>query len=172
MSNGNRPVTNTRVPNVAPANRLDTEDITIEGDKPIAIGEIHDAMQDGSIEIERVTGVSASEEQMRLEAFMNEIVTVIVAEDTDEEALLVVTVNVNGMNQPIVRGVPTPIKRKYVEALARAKETKYKQTLSDPSDPGSVTMIPRTALAFPFSVEHDPNPQGRAWLREIIKQPA
>ncbi|NUX58655.1 hypothetical protein [Paraburkholderia youngii] len=171
MSNGNKP-TPGRVPNVAPADRFDAADITIEGDAPLALDEIHERTNDGGAELERVTGVSASEEALKLEAFMHETVVIIIAEDSDEEALPVVTLCVNGTTQPIFRGVPTPVKRKYVEALARAKETKYRQSLSDPNDPASITMVPRTALAYPFSVESDPNPNGRAWLRELLKQPA
>jgi hypothetical protein len=158
------------VANVAPADRFEAAEITIEGDAPLSLGEIHDRTMDGAIEIERVTGVSASEEALALEAFMNETVVILVAEDSDEEALPVVTLCVNGTTQPIFRGVPTPVKRKYVEALARAKETKYRQALQDPNDPASITMVPRTALAYPFSVESDANPNGRAWLRELLKQ--
>lgn len=171
MSNGNNKPGQTRVPNVTPADRFEAAEITIEGDAPIALGEIHDRMSDGGVEIERVSGLSASEEALRLEAFMNETVVVIVHEDSDEEALPVVTLCVNGTTQPIFRGFATPVKRKYVEALARAKETKYRQTLQDANDPASITMVPRTALAYPFTVESDPNPAGRAWLRELLKQP-
>ena len=172
MSNGNKPnQPQTRVPNVAPSDRFEAAEIEIEGDKPFALAEIRDRNDSGGIEIERVIG-STADEAVQLEAFMHEIVIVTVHEDSDEEALPVVTLCVNGMTQPIFRGVPTPIKRKYVEALARAKETKYRQALDDPNDPASITMVPRSALAYPFTVESDANPRGRVWLRELLKQAA
>lgn len=170
MSNGNKP--HTHVPNVAPSKRFETSDIEIEGDKPVAIDEIHSYSNSGGIDLEQVIGGAATDEVMALEAFMNEVLHITIAESSDEEALPIVTLTVNGTTQPIVRGITTPVKRKYVEALARAKETKYRQSLSDPSDPASIQMIPRTALAYPFSVDKDPNPNGYAWLRDILKQPA
>lgn len=168
MSNNQKP-NQQRVANVAPSQRFDTNDIEIEGDKPVAIDEISNHT---ALDLEQITGGSATDEQMALEMFMNEIVTIVVAESADEEALPIVTLTVNGVTQPIMRGIATPVKRKYVEALARAKETKYKQALADHNDPSSITMVPRTALAYPFSVEKDANPNGMAWLRDILKQPA
>lgn len=152
--------------------KFDSDSVSIAGDKPLTLDEIRDLhAQSGGVDVDVVTGANISSDAMALEAFMNEVVTIVVAESTNEEELPVVVVGVNGTNQPIVRGVPTPIKRKYVEALARAKETKYRQTLSDPSDPGSIVQVPRTALAYPFSIERDENPNGRAWLRNILQQP-
>ena len=171
MSNFNKP-NPPRVPNVAPSQRFETSDIEIEGDKPVAIDEIRSHNSAGGLDLEQIIGGSATKEQIELEAFMNETLVIVVQESADEEALPVVTLTVNGMTQPIMRGIATPVKRKYVEALARAKETKYKQTLLDPSDPASIRMMPRTALAYPFVVEKDPNPNGFAWLRDVLKQPA
>jgi hypothetical protein len=171
MSNTNKP-NPPRVPNVAPTQRFETNDIEIEGDKPVAIDEIRSYNASGGLDLEQITGGSATTEQIELEAFMNETLVIVVQESADEEALPIVTLTVNGVTQPIMRGIATPVKRKYVEALARAKETKYKQSLSDPSDPSSIAMIPRSALAYPFVVERDPNPNGFAWLREVLKQPA
>jgi hypothetical protein len=152
---------------------LDSDSVNIEQGKGLTLDEIRDmhASDASLIEVDVVTGANISSDALALEAFMNEVVTVVVAESNNEEDLPVVVVGVNGINQPIVRGIPTPVKRKYVEALARAKETKYRQTLSDPSDPGSIVQVPKTALAYPFHVEQDANPNGRAWLRNILQQP-
>lgn len=150
---------------------IDSDSVVLESQKPVPLDEIHAHANPESIQVESVTGINAGDDALALEAFMNELVTVVIAESTNEEDLPVIVIGVNGTNQPIVRGVPTPIKRKYIEALARAKETKYRQTLSDPSDPGSIVQVPRTALAYPFSVERDANPDGRGWLRTILSQP-
>lgn len=153
---------------------IDTSEIAVEEEQPMGIDEIHARSQAGSFsqDFEQVTGGNATKEALALEKFMNEMVIITVAEDTDEEALPIISVMVNGTMQPIVRGYPTPVRRKYVEALARAKETKYKQQQMDASDPSSLAMIPRTGLAYNFTVERDDNPNGRAWLRDILKQKA
>lgn len=153
--------------------RFEASSIAIEGEKPLTLSEISALNDSGPvIESESISGVNANDDSMKLEAFMNEIVYVTIAESNDEEDLAVISIGVNGMQQPLVRGVSTPIKRKYVEALAHAKETKYSQKLADSSDPGSIVMVPRTALAYPFSVDRDDNPNGRSWLKDVLKQPA
>lgn len=152
--------------------RIESQDFQIEGDRPIPLDEIHQMVNGGGLEVEVVSGVSASDDAMALEAFMNETVIILVHDAVSEESLRVVTPIVNGIMQPIMRGVPTPVKRKYVEALARAKETLYTQVTTDPNRPDSLDMMPRTALAYPFAIERDDNPNGRAWLRNLLKQPA
>ena len=152
--------------------RFEASSVSIEGDKPLSIDEISALNNGGGVEIESITGVNASDDEIKREAFMNEIVYITVPSTGDEEELQVIAVGVNGVNQPIVRDVSTPVKRKYVEVLARAKETKYKQIQADMNDPASLVMVPKTALAYNFTVDRDDNPNGKAWLRDILKQPA
>ncbi|MFH1302220.1 MAG: hypothetical protein ABIK07_14260 [Planctomycetota bacterium] len=103
------------------------------------------------------------------EAFANDILEIEVHATGDEGALDVITPSVNGVNQPIVRGKRIPVKRKYVEALARSRNTKYSQQLRDTRDPGSLEMVERTVLAYPFVVHSDPaGDRGRAWLQGIL----
>jgi len=106
------------------------------------------------------------------ETFMNETVTVLVHSTTDENQAPHVIVNCNGMNQPIIRGYPTKIKRKYLEILARMKETKYSQVTRNPAAPDQIDMIARHGLAYPFDLVEDPNPRGRAWLQNVLAEPA
>jgi len=123
---------------------------------------------------ETIEPVSASADFRQLaadEAFMNEIVTVRVHETTDENQPPHLIVNCNGMNQPIIRGQDTPIKRKYLEILARMKETKYTQ-VQHADAPDRLDLRARTALVYPFDLLADPNPKGRAWLNHIIAEPA
>jgi len=107
------------------------------------------------------------------EAFMEERVTIMIHPTTDENQPNHVILNVNGVNQPVVRGVPTTIKRKYLEVLARMKETKYSQPQRDMANPeyGNQVMG-RTALVYPFDVHEDANSKGRAWLQNIMAEPA
>lgn len=106
------------------------------------------------------------------EAFMNEMVEVMVHSSTDENQAPHVIVNCNGTNQPIVRGVPTMIRRKYLEILARMKETKYSQVTRNPAAPDQIDMIARHGLAYPFELLSDANPRGRAWLQNVLAEPA
>lgn len=106
------------------------------------------------------------------EAFMNELVTIEVHATTDENQAPHIIVNCNGVNQPIVRGVPMQVRRKYVEILARMKETKYTQVTPNPAAPDVSEMRARSGLAYPFSLVEDPNPRGRAWLQNVLAEPA
>lgn len=119
--------------------------------------------------------VSASKDFRQLaadEAFMNELVTVMVHSTTDENQAPHIIVNCNGVNQPIMRGIPTKIRRKYLEILARMKETKYTQVTPNPAAPDVSELRPRHGLAYPFEVVDDENPRGRAWLQNVLAEPA
>ena len=106
------------------------------------------------------------------EAFMNEMVTVMVADTTDENVNPMPTPSVNGVMQPIMRGVPTRVKRKYLEVLARCKETKFSQRTANPMEPDRIEMVPRTAFTYPFQVIEDQNPKGGAWLKAVMAEAA
>lgn len=106
-----------------------------------------------------------------LEAFMSERLKVVVHPDTEDGSLEVIVPCVNSLNQPIVRGQTCYIKRKYVEALARTRTTKYVQRVIDPSRPENIQMEERTVLTYPFAVLEDLNPAGPDWLRNILAQP-
>jgi hypothetical protein len=105
------------------------------------------------------------------EAFMAEFVTVYLHETTDDNAAPHVLLNVNGVSQPIMRGVKQKVRRKFVEVLARCKETRYTQRV-DPHEPDRITMEQKTALAYPFSVVEDMNPKGAAWLAAVMAERA
>jgi hypothetical protein len=122
--------------------------------------------------IDPVSQVADLRELAASEAFMNEMVEVMVHSSTDENQAPHVILNCNGTNQPILRGVPTRVRRKYVEILARMKETKYSQVTRNPAAPDQIDMIARHGLAYPFELMHDDNPRGRAWLSNVLAEPA
>ena len=122
--------------------------------------------------IDPVSQVADLRELAASEAFMNEMVEVMVHSSTDENQAPHVILNCNGTNQPIMRGVPTRVRRKYVEILARMKETKYSQVTRNPAAPDQIDMIARHGLAYPFELMHDDNPRGRAWLQNVLAEPA
>lgn len=106
------------------------------------------------------------------EKFMEEELKVEVHASSNESDPPHLLLNVNGMNMPVVRGYVTRMKRKYVEVLARMKETKYTQATPNPMQPDNIQMIPRTVEVYPFTVVEDPNPRGHAWLRHIRSEAA
>ena len=65
------------------------------------------------------------------EAFMAEEVTVVIMPTTDPNAPPYATINVNGEMKVIQRNVPTRVKRKHLEVLARMKETRWLQNVPD-----------------------------------------
>lgn len=105
------------------------------------------------------------------EVFMNELVTIRVHGTTDPNQPPYVVVSCNGVNQPIVRGKPQQVRRKYVEILAHMKETKYQQ-VQDPRELERIDLRDTTALAYPFEVLQDASPKGKAWLEHVLNEPA
>lgn len=109
---------------------------------------------------------------VELERFMHELVTINVYPDGMSGSLEVITPTVNGVNQPIVRGLDQVVKRKYVEALARSRITNYQQSVVDQSRPENIQMKPVSSMTYPFVVRNDRNPRGMVWLEGIKRQPA
>lgn len=120
-------------------------------------------------EIEPIVNIEFAGKTIADEAFMNEIVEVTLSSTTDENQPSHVTFAVNGINQTFMRDVPVKCKRKFLEVLARCKETKYTQ-VRDPIELDRSQMVARTLLAYPFQVNDDPNPKGRAWLRAVMAE--
>jgi hypothetical protein len=111
------------------------------------------------------------DETILTEAFMDEKMVIEVSPSPNEEDHPCVILNVNGTAHPIWRGYPVETKRKYVEVLARSKETKYKQPPRDMGDPEKGNaLVGRTALCYPFQVLEDKNPKGRAWLAAVLAE--
>ncbi len=108
------------------------------------------------------------------EKFMHEDVTVVIMPTTDPNAAPYATLSVNGEMKIVSRNVPTRIKRKHLEVLARMKETRWLQSVPEgymgQIDMGSLRG--HTGFAYPFTVTEDKNPKGGAWLANIMAEPA
>jgi hypothetical protein len=115
-------------------------------------------------QLEAVGGMDMDAQE--LEKFMHEEVEVYVHPSRDKGALAIISPSCNGINQPIIRGVRSVIKRKYVEAMARAHSIKYEQHLSDPSDPSSLVMVPQKLPDYPFDLLTD-SERGKEWFRRL-----
>jgi hypothetical protein len=123
--------------------------------------------------IEKVTQDADLKQLARDAAFMEEEVVIEIVSATTENDPPCVVLNVNGVNQPVWRGVPSPIKRKYLEVLARMKETRYSQLATNYINPEvSNALQPRTGIVYPFQVISDKNPKGAPWLRRILAEAA
>lgn len=106
-----------------------------------------------------------------MEAFMNEMITIVVNPPNDADEPMLVQVAVNGVNQFIPRGEPVAVKRKYVEVLARAKRTDFAQNLDERlGEQGFNQVRTMHSLRFPFSLLRDPNPKGGAWLTGVLAE--
>ncbi|WP_416406523.1 hypothetical protein RCH27_08545 [Paracidovorax citrulli] len=103
-----------------------------------------------------------------LEAFMNEPVMVTVLSAGKDNEAPYVQVAVNGVMQMFRRDVPIVVKRKYVERLARAKETAYEQDLDERKGESMNVLQQIKSLRYPFQVNRDDNPRGGAWLRAVL----
>ena len=106
--------------------------------------------------------------EAEMEAFMNEPVMVTVMSSGRDNDTPYVMVGVNGVTQMFKRDVPIVVKRKYVERLARAKETGYDQTVDERIGERMNSLQSRNSLRYPFTVNRDDNPRGSAWLRAIL----
>jgi hypothetical protein len=108
------------------------------------------------------------------EKFMHEEVTVVIMPTTDPNAAPYATLSVNGEMKIVPRNVPTRIKRKHLEVLARMKETRWLQSVPEgymgQIDMGSLRG--HTGFAYPFTVTEDKNPKGGAWLANVMAEPA
>jgi hypothetical protein len=126
---------------------------------------------DANRKIEPVDGPAAMDQAEAL-AFMEEPVKVMVHTSADQNAEPIVQTGVNGRTQFFIRGQSQVVRRKFVEALARAKHTAYTQRTEHDYQTGNVIqkMIPRTSLRYPFSVEQDDNPKGADWLRKVLAE--
>ncbi len=148
-----------------------TVEITEEGynqAKPIFIGELG-----ATTGIERLTEAElmAKEETIKVEAFMHDMLLVVVQPSELDEAIELPCVSVNGQNQYFIRGREQWVKRKYVEQLVRSTITTYTQDTPDSSKLEGIRTIPKKGPKFPFVVLKDPHPDGKAWLENIQKQP-
>lgn len=119
-------------------------------------------------EVEPVSAYGSGDKVAKL-AFMEEHVDVIVHESADPNAEPIVETWCNGIAQRFVRGQVQTVRRKYVEILARAKNTGITTKADvDRSGNANTTISKHTALKYPFSVMRDDNPKGAVWLKQVM----
>lgn len=119
-------------------------------------------------ETEVVSAHGLSEKAAQL-AFMEEMVDVMVHESADPNAEAIVETWCNGTAQRFIRGQVQTVRRKYVEILARAKNTGITtREIMDHQGDRTTAIAKHTALRYPFSIVRDANPRGAAWLKQAM----
>lgn len=122
------------------------------------------------VEVEPVSAYGAADKAARL-AFMEEKVDVMVHESADPNAEPIVETWCNGVPQRFLRGQVQTVRRKFVEVLARAKNTGITTRADVDRNGNANTAIGKhTALKYPFSVMRDENPKGATWLKQVMAQ--
>lgn len=107
------------------------------------------------------------------EAFMAERLTIEVHTSTDPNASPLAPVGVNGRLVWFQRGRRYKnVPRAYVEILARSQSRRFQKSEQVANPMADVQMITRrvTSHDYPFSVQYDPNPKGKAWLERVIRE--
>lgn len=140
-----------------------------------ALGEIKASYENSTIETTaNVVGLNDHADQL---AFLNETLIINIMESVDEKnPEPVVFLAVNGIgagphNTPYVpRGVDIQVKRFHVEKLARAKRTSYDNKEITVDGERKFIYPSKTALQYPFTVLHDPNPRGAQWLKQLLAE--
>jgi hypothetical protein len=125
----------------------------------------------GSTRVESIEGERDLHKLSQSEAFMHELVTIFIPEDHTEWAYTVVTPTVNGINQPVIRGMEQTIKRKYVEALVHTMQTSYRDHRPNANEPDKILRVPKTVISYPFEVRKDTD-IGRAWYKDLVMKEA
>lgn len=128
---------------------------------------------DSAIDIQKVSESDLAK-LAASEAFMEERVKIVIHPTTDANAPPFAQVSVNGEGAIVGRNIPTWVKRKHLEVLARMKETRVSQDMT-PNASGEITTASlrgHSGLAYPFAVIEDKNARGGAWLANILAEGA
>lgn len=152
-------------------NEDEMNDAVVTQDRPrdmSTTGDARDSLDERVVEV--IDGPNAMSLVENL-AFMEERVEVMVQDSTDKNAERVIYVSVGDRRQYFIRGEPQVVRRKFVEQLARAKETRFSQQhYKDANGDDAIRNIPHTAIKYPFSIIRDDNRRGADWLRQVLQQ--
>lgn len=118
---------------------------------------------------EREFDMTSAEGRFAYEKFMAEPVVLAIHATSDKNEPPVADIRLNGVPCPLPRDAKIRVARAFVEALAQSQVRSYEQ-VRDPNPDATEGMKTRrhTGSQYPFSVLHDPNPKGRAWLQRIM----
>ena len=106
-------------------------------------------------------------------AFFEELVEIEIPSTGAVEEEAVIQLSCNNVNQFILRDVPTMVRRKYVEILARAKTENITTPEYQDANGNRATRVKKAqGLRYPFRIISDSNPLGASWLKNVLAQAA
>lgn len=107
-----------------------------------------------------------------MEKFMNELVFVEIPATNNKNDDPYIQLGVNGVNQPLLRGKPQWIKRKFLEVLLRSQPMTLETVEEfDPQTGNKVVRLTKTTgEKYPYRVHKDMNPDGQAWMRQVLAE--
>lgn len=149
--------------------RINSEDTDIVGgEREFKVGDVAGRGLDmPEIDNEIVVGGDIDKER-----FHNDVLTVQFAPRSNENEPLFAEVNVNGKRVVARRGDTVQMKRFQVAVLAQSKIARVEQQRVTGPD-GNPQYVEREIFSqtYPFSVIDDPDPRGRAWLKQQLANP-
>lgn len=159
-----------KVPPVAPrhAGGFDTSAEKIGQDREAMIALEGPAVIDRD-DIQIVSG-PRFKDKAETEAFMAQMLTILIYPSSDKYPENPVPITVNGRNCFVFRNQPTLIKRCYVERLARARNEGITQDPGNPNPEVANKLTITSGLRYPFNVLKDPSPIGQEWLQAIFAE--
>lgn len=161
------------VPIVAPRSMIDSGDTEVARPGAVELntaGDASDALTHPQIEVPDGP-MGPSRDQLENLAFANELVTVLVAEQTEQYPEPCVSTWNNGRHQLFPRGVEVTCKRKFLEILARSKPIRYTNQEYVDAEGVRKFRYPRTfAVKYPFVVVRDDNQLGRPWIKRLLQE--
>ena len=133
-------------------------------------GEAKDSLDRDSVM--KVMEQPYDDEKMAMLQFMNEPVSVRIAQSTDKNAEQCFEIIINKHMFFFRRGETKIVPRFVVDRLMRLKETRYEQKLVlNPEGIQQYIHTPITGLRYDFSIERDDNPLGLSWQRAVLAEP-
>ena len=164
--------TKTRI--VAPKNIVDSRELDVAPEGGISITE-HGKRTTIESDIETEGNVYGLNDKAKKLAFLEEPVTIIIAEGTEKNPEQYVFLSVNGVGAGpngipwVPRNVEITIKRKYLSVLANARPVRFRKQERYEQSSGErvVDTVGSSSDRYPFQVVEDRNPLGRDWLRQL-----
>lgn len=104
-------------------------------------------------------------------AFFEEPLEIRIEPGRERNPQKIVPLGVNGETKWVPIGIPVRLRRKFVEVLARSQPYTVRTDVGSAMEQNPHNRLEReTYRAHPFSVLHDPNPNGAAWLSKVMAE--
>lgn len=171
MSSKRKTPSNNAVTQPVATNEVHTADLPIEQPSAIVVPPQGPIVRE--TEQIAVADKPIESEYAKALAFGEEVLDVMLQPSSEENAPEMIDAAVNGETVWLKVGVPTKMKRKFVEVLLRAKPIAV-QTVHEGAEgkPEVINnQIRRTTRAkFPLSILRDPSPKGGEWLNRVMRE--